>query len=213
LQRCSDKYYGLRDKAIGTLKLDNDAIRNAAQPILVKLAQADVNTLVQAQAITALGSLKASGNMNLFKQALGSQSYAVQGAALNAITRLNPADALPLAKSYEKDSQGALSQAIMAAYTTSGGDAEWAYVYQAISEMAPQTQFNAIPKFAEYVARLKNNQNALAGVNLIGDFGVKYKQYVGAQIAPILTTLKDARTKMGDTASAAAADKAITALQ
>jgi aminopeptidase N len=209
-----DKYYELRVKAINAANLSSyDDVRNAAVPVLVKLAQTDENNLVRAAAITALGKLKASGNMNLFKQALASQSYAIQGAALTAITRLNPADALPLAKSYEKDSQGALSQAIMAAYTTSGGDAEWAYVYQAISEMAPQTQFNAIPKFAEYVARLKNNQNALAGVNLIGDFGVKYKQYVGAQIAPILTTLKDARTKMGDTASAAAADKAITALQ
>jgi aminopeptidase N len=209
-----DKYYELRVKAINAANLSSyDDVRNAAVPVLVKLAQTDENNLVRAAAITALGKLKASGNMNLFKQALTSQSYAIQGAALTAITRLNPADAVPLAKNYEKDSQGALSQAIMAAYTTSGGDAEWAYVYQAISEMAPQTQFNAIPKFAEYVARLKNNQNALAGVNLIGDFGVKYKQYVGAQIAPILTTLKDARTKMGDTASAAAADKAITALQ
>jgi aminopeptidase N len=209
-----DKYYELRVKAINAANLTSyDDVRNAAVPILVKLAQTDDNNLVRAAAITALGKLKASGNLNLFKQALASQSYAIQGAALTAITRLNPADALPLAKNYEKDSQGALSQAIMAAYTTSGGDAEWAYVYQAISEMAPQTQFNAIPKFAEYVARLKNNQNALAGVNLIGDFGVRYKQYVGAQIAPILTNLKDARSKLGDTASAAAADKALELLK
>jgi aminopeptidase N len=208
-----DKYYELRIKAINAANLASyDDVRNAAVPVLVKLAQTDENNLVRAAAISALGKLKASGNMNLFKQALTSQSYAIQGAALTAITRLNPADALTLAKGYEKDSQGALSQAIMAAYTTSGGDAEWAYVYKAISEMAPQTQFNAIPKFAEYVGRLKNNDNALAGVNLIGDFGVRYKQYVGAQIVPILTTLKDARTKMGDTASAAAADKAIAAL-
>jgi aminopeptidase N len=208
-----DKYYELRIKAINAANLTSyDDVRNAAVPVLVKLAQTDENNLVRAAAISALGKLKASGNMNLFKQALTSQSYAIQGAALTAITRLNPADALTLAKGYEKDSQGALSQAIMAAYTTSGGDAEWAYVYKAISEMAPQTQFNAIPKFAEYVGRLKNNDNALAGVNLIGDFGVRYKQYVGAQIVPILTTLKDARTKMGDTASAAAADKAIAAL-
>ena len=107
-----DKYYGLRIKAIRALNMSNDDIHNAALPVLTSLAQTDENTLVRAAAITALGKLKASGNMNLFKQALSSQSYAVQGAALTAIDLLDPAQALTLAKGFEKDNKGALTQAI-----------------------------------------------------------------------------------------------------
>ncbi|OOQ58800.1 M1 family metallopeptidase [Mucilaginibacter pedocola] len=208
-----DKFYMLRVKAINVADLTKDDVRNLAVPILVRLAQTDENNLVRAAAITALGKLKASGNMNLFKQSLSSQSYAIQGAALTAIGLQNPAEALPLAKSYEKDSEGALTQAIINTYASAGGDAEWPYVSKAISEMGPQTQFGIMPKFAALVGRLKNNEYALAGVKTIADFGVRFKQYVGPQVAEILGTVKDARAKAGDTASAAAAEKAIADLK
>ncbi len=108
----NDKYYGLRIKAIKELDMKNDQIHNAALPILTSLAQTDKNTLVQAEAITALGGLKASGNMNLFKQALGSQSYAVQGAALTAINLLDHPLAVKLAMGFEKDNKGPLTKAM-----------------------------------------------------------------------------------------------------
>jgi aminopeptidase N len=70
LAAMKDKFYPLRIKAIAAANLTNDDVRNAAQPILVNLAQTDDNNLVKAAAITALGKLKAAGNMNLFKQSL-----------------------------------------------------------------------------------------------------------------------------------------------
>jgi aminopeptidase N len=211
----TDKFYQLRIKAINAAALTSyDDVRNAGVPIIARLAQTDDNNLVRAAAINALGKLKASGNMNLFKQALNSQSYAIQGAALNAIALLNPADAIPLAKNYEKDSKGALSQAILSVYAANGGDTEWPYVYSAISEGDPQTQFNLMRKFGDFTGRVKSPEYAQAGIKFIGDFGAKYKQFgVAPQIVTLLTAVKDARTKLGDTASAAAADKAIAALQ
>ncbi len=107
-----DKYYGLRIKAIRALNMKNDQIHNAALPVLTSLAQTDKNTLVQAAAISVLGKLKAPGNMNLFKQALNSQSYAVQGTALTAINLIDPALALTLAKGFQKDNKGPLTKAI-----------------------------------------------------------------------------------------------------
>ena len=113
-----DKYYGLRIKAIKALDMKNDQIHNAALPVLASLAQTDRNTLVQAAAITVLGRLKAQGNMTLFRQALNSRSYAVQGAALSAINLLDPVIALKLAKELEKDNKGALTRAIAEVYAT-----------------------------------------------------------------------------------------------
>ncbi|TWR30259.1 M1 family metallopeptidase [Mucilaginibacter pallidiroseus] len=205
-----DKYYELRIKAIKAADLTNDDVRNAAQPILVNLAQIDENTLVKAAALTALGKLKAAGNMNLFKQSLNSQSYAVQGAALTAISLLNPAEAMPLAKQYEKDSQGALKQAVLNTYATSGSDEQWNYVYDAFKNGQPQTQVNIMRKFADFTARVQNPAYAQAGIKAIADFGAKYKKYgVGPQVVTLLTNIKAERTKLNDAASATAADKGI----
>nr|WP_294949762.1 M1 family metallopeptidase [uncultured Mucilaginibacter sp.] len=210
-----DKYYGLRVKAIAAANLTSyDDVRNAAVPILVRLAQTDDNNLVRAAAITALGKLKASGNLNLFKQALTSQSYAIQGAAMTAIGMINPADAITLAKTYENDGEGALKQAVLNVYATNGTDAQWPYVYKAFTEMEPQTQFNMMAKFADLTGRVKSPEYAQQGIKLMGDFGAKYKQFgIAPQVVQFINTAKDARTKMGDTASAAAADKALEPLK
>lgn len=210
----NDKYYELQIKAIRAADMTNDDVRNAAQPILAKLAQTDPNTLVRAAAITVLGKLKASGNSNLFKDGLKSQSYAVQGASLTALSLLDPNAALPLAKTYEKDSEGALTQAILNVYATSGSDEQYDYVYKAFTEGQPQTQFNIMKKFADFTGRVKSNEQAQKGIKAIADFGTKYKKYgVAPQVVQILTGLKADRAKLNDTASVAAIDKATAELQ
>ncbi|RWY49426.1 M1 family metallopeptidase [Mucilaginibacter gilvus] len=210
-----DKFYPLRIKAIVAANLTSyDDVRNAAVPVLVKLAQTDDNNLVRAAAITALGRLKASGNMNLFKQALTSQSYAIQGAAMNAIGMISPTDAVALAKTYQNDAEGALKQAVLGVYSANGTDAEWPYYYDAFKNGDPNAQFQMIRKTAEYAGRVKSPEYAQQAITTIGELGVKYKQFgVAPTVIQLLTSIKDARTKMGDTASATAADKAIEPLK
>ncbi|MGH7238123.1 MAG: M1 family aminopeptidase, partial [Candidatus Saccharimonadales bacterium] len=139
-----DKYYGLRIKAIRALDMGIDDIHNAALPVLTLSAQTDQNTLAKAAAITALGKLKASGNMGIFKEALKSRSYAVQGAALGAINLLEPQQALTIAKGFEKDNEGALTNAMVTVYATNGGVGEWAFVYDAYDKAGPQAKFDMI---------------------------------------------------------------------
>ncbi|MEB0263220.1 MULTISPECIES: M1 family metallopeptidase [unclassified Mucilaginibacter] len=209
----NDKYYELQIKAIRGADMTNDDVRNAAQPILIKLVQTDPNTLVRAAAITVLGKLKASGNTNLFKDVLKSQSYAVQGAALTALSLLNPADALTLAKTYENDSEGALTLAILNVYATSGTDAQYDYVYKAFIAGQPQTQFGIMKKFADFTGRVKSNEQALKGTNAMIDFGMKYKKYgVAPPVVGILAGVKTDRAKLNDTATVAAIDKATVEL-
>ena len=206
-----DKYYGLRIKAIKALNMSNDDIHNAALPVLASLAQTDNNTLVRAAALSALGKLKAAGNMNLFKEALSSQSYAVQGAALAAINQLDPAQALTLAKGFEKDNEGALSTSIITIYGTSGGDKQWPYVYNKYTSQAtPQAKFDLIRGFAEFTAHVPKPEYAQQGIKEIKDAGVTYKKFgVGPFIDSMLSNIKAQRTKIGDTTSANAADAAI----
>ncbi len=209
-----DKYFGLRIKTIGALNMSNDDIHNAAAlPILTSLAQTDENTLVRAAAITALGKLKASGNMDIFKQALASQSYAIQAAALNAIGLLDPQQALTVAKGFENDNKGALTVAVINVYAKNGNDEQFPYVMSAIKQAAPQAQFNMIRNFSVITGRVSKPEYAHEGIVFIRDFGIKYKQFgVAPVISGLLGDIKAQRTKLNDDASAKASDDAVKAI-
>ncbi|MDR3694794.1 M1 family metallopeptidase [Mucilaginibacter sp.] len=208
-----DKYYGLRIKAIKALNMSNDEVRNAALPVLTSLAQSDDNTLARAAAITALGKLKAAGNMNIFKQALSSQSYAVQGAALTAINLLDPKQALPLAKGFEKDNKGPLTQAIIAVYSTSGGNDEWPYVMNAFNDASVQGKFGMARNFAAMTGHVDNPTYAQQGITAFKELGIKYKKFgVAPFVTGLLADIKAHRVKLKDDASAKAADDAAQAI-
>ena len=193
--------------------MSNDDVHNAALPILTSLAQTDDNTLVRAAAITALGKLKASGNLPIFKQAITSQSYAIQGAALVALNGLEPTQALTLAKGFESDNKGALTQGIIAVYATSGGSEQWAYVYGAYKKSQPQAQFNMMKNFANMVGHVDKPEYAQQGIAAMKDFGIKYKQFgIAPIISGLLNDVKAQRTKLNDAASAQAADDAVKAI-
>jgi len=210
----SDKYYGLRAAAVAALTMTNDQIRNAAQPILTNLAQTDPNTIVRANAIAVLGKLKASGMMNLFMDGLKSESYAVQAASLNAITQLDAPQGFQLAKGFEKDNKGALTNAILSVYAANGTDAEWPFVYAQYKEAGAQTKYNLARALGTMAGKLNSSEYAQQAISELKAFGVQYKtQGIAPNIVTVLEGLKAARTQKNDTASVAAADEAIKALK
>jgi len=208
-----DKYYGLRIKAIKALNMSNDDIHAAAVPVLTSLAQSDENTLVRAAAISSIAKLKIAANVEIFKQALNSQSYAIQGAALSAIAITDPAQALTLAKSFEKDNKGALTQSLFKLYSTNGSAEQWPFVLKEFNGLTPQEQFNGIQSFSAFVGRIDKPEYALQGINTLKDLGVKYKKFgVGSFVIGLLNTVKTQRTKLNDEASAKASDDAVKAI-
>jgi aminopeptidase N len=210
LAALKDKYYGLRIKAIRGLNMTNDDVRNAAQPTLLSMAKTDENTLVRAAAISTLGKLKAAGMLPTFTEALKSESYAVQGAALTAISLQDPAQALTLAKGFEKDNKGALTQALVHTYATAGGDSEWPYVYKQYNSAEIQGKFTMMREFANMTGTVKSPEYAQQGITAIKDAAIKYKVYgVAPALVTMLETIKGQRTQLGDTASATVADEAI----
>jgi aminopeptidase N len=211
LAALKDKYYGLREQAIRALNMKSDDIHNAALPILASLAQTDDNTLVRAAALNTLAKLKAPGNMDIFKQALKSESYAVQGAALNGISQLDAPQALQLAKGFEKDNSGALSQAIVGVYAESGTSAQWPFVYKQFTDADLNGKFGLIRSFAKMTGHVDNPADAQQGIETIKAVGIKYKVYtgVGPFVIGLLNNIKEQRTNLKDDASAkAAADAA-----
>ncbi|MBS1526617.1 MAG: M1 family metallopeptidase [Bacteroidetes bacterium] len=211
LSALNDKYYGLRIKAIKALKMNNNDIHDAALPILTKLAKTDGNTLVRAAALTALGKLKDPAYMDLYKQAINSQSYAIQGAALTAINQLDTAQALQLALGFKKDNMAQLTQAMIAVFAANGSDASWDFVNHKFTDADVNGKFGMIRSYCSMVSKVKSPAYAQQGIAEIKKLGIKYKIFggVGPFIVGQLNNIKEARAKMNDDASArAAADAA-----
>jgi aminopeptidase N len=209
-----DKFYGLRSKAINALNMTIPAIRDASIPILTSLAQNDKNNIVRADAITALGNLKDSGNAKLFKQALKSESYAIQGASLNAFALLNPKEAMALAEGLENNSKGKLTDAIIDIYGTYGSDEQWPYVFHQYTDVNSPTKYSFTLKFAEFTGRVANPEYAQKGVEAIKSLVTELKRFnISAKIIERLNEIKVQRQKLNDNVTSSAIDKAIIEIQ
>ena len=210
LTALKDKYYELQISAIKAINLKNEAILAAAQPVLVSLAQTDPNTLVRAAALNALAKLKVPGNLALFKEALTSQSYAIEGAALNGLALLDPAAGLQRAKALEQDSKGALTLGIISLYAEQGGADQWNYVYTNYKTLGAQSKFDLLPKFAVLVSRLDKSADALQGIDEIKNLGIRFKPYgVAPFVTTMLSNIKEQRSKLNDQASVKAIEQAV----
>jgi len=207
-----DKYYGLRIEAIDSLKMNIPAVHDSALPILTSLAQTDENTLVRAAAIAVLGSLKIAGNMAMYQKALISGSYAIQGASLMAINALDPKQALDLAKGFENDNKGDLTQAIFTIYAANGSDGYWPFVFRTFNES--QIKFLMVRSLSHMVGVLSNPADAQQGIAAIRDWAITNKQFGAAPVGTkLLADIKTNRSKLNDDASVKAVDGAIKQIE
>jgi aminopeptidase N len=212
LAALKDSFDGLQLKVINSLDLSNNQIRNSAIPILRSLAQEGESSLVRAEAILTLGKLKSPEYLGLFNGALNSNSDVVKGAGLKAIALLNPAEALALAKKYDRESKGKFKDAIDLVYVTCGGDEQWPFVYKLYGFPDSPGKF-PLDLMAEFIARVENPEYAQQGINALKSLVfVHNRQHMAQIIIEKLNSIKTNRTKMHDNASAEAAQSAILAI-
>lgn len=197
LAALKDKYYGLRTLAIRNINLSNNEIKQAALPMLTDIAQHDQKNTVKAAAIITLGKFKNSADLPLFKNALASQSYAVQGAALSALAAQKPDEALQLAKGLEKDNKGALTQVIVSVYASKGGEAELPFVTQAYEKGGAQIKFNTMQQgYVAMLGKINDTQKVNSRVDAFKSFAVKYKSYgIDQPVISMLNLLKTQKQK------------------
>ncbi|MDB5233722.1 MAG: peptidase [Hymenobacter sp.] len=178
----NDKFYGVRLGAIEPLKLDDKALAKVAGPALRKRAAVEKETAVQASLLRTLAQLKDKKDEKFFSQQLNSQSYQVQGAALRALATVQPAQALARAKTFENDTHGALTQAVMDVYSKTGGMSEWAYLRDKFDAARPQAQFGMLEPMSNLMARLDDPTAFAEGVTRIKAIAVRFKARGGDQM-------------------------------
>jgi aminopeptidase N len=191
----NDKYFRLRMKAINLLDFKNEAILKEANPVLAGLAKNDKSTVVQAAAIEALAKQKNAAFLPVFRQAITSQSYSVQGSALTGISLLDPAEGLRLAKTVEKDSKGALRQAVLDVYSGAGGPDELAFVVKEFDNASVSDRFQMMESFVVMLGNMNDTEVFKTNFKKVTDLIEQYKQYgIGQQMLPLLKMLRDQKT-------------------
>jgi len=208
LAALNDKFYSLRATAAEALKLEDKTVAKAAAPALRKLAATEKNPVVMASLVRALAQLKDKKDVKYFAQQLNSQSYNVQGAALQALAAVQPAQALTRAKTYENDTHAALSQAVVEVYAQHGGLAQWPYVRDQFDAARPQNKFNLLESFAGMLGRLDDPKAFNEGVARLKDLAIKYKAYGADQ--PVLALLQVTAKAQASRSGAAEAQQAVT---
>ncbi|QKG53102.1 M1 family aminopeptidase [Hymenobacter sp. BRD67] len=159
LAALKDKFYQLRITAIQGLKLDNREVAKAAAPILRQLAATETENHVRATALIALSQLKDKKDEKILTAALGSQSYLVQGAGLEALGEINPTAALARAKAFENDAH--LGQAVTTVYAQQGGPEQWNYIRTTYDAASGRNKYGLIGALTQMLGRL-NDPTAFA---------------------------------------------------
>lgn len=177
LNATKDKFYKLRINAIEALDLSKKSIKAKALPILKDIIIHDEKNLVVAAAISALADLKDNNNDAIYKEALKSQSYAVQAAALNAIAKYDRTTAMTLAKKLETDSRGPLSLEIVSLYSSLGTEANFNFVSNAFKNGTVQDKFIMIQDYVAMLLKVSNVITVKENINELYTFGVRNKNY------------------------------------
>ncbi|MCJ8211300.1 M1 family metallopeptidase [Mucilaginibacter sp. RS28] len=210
----NDKYDPLKIEAIKLLNLNNDNVRNVAVPILTKLAQETKSALVQAAALNKLAALKAAGNLNLFKNAVSSQSYAVEAAALSGIYQIDQKQGITYAKQLAPQAEGPLTIRIATIYAETGQNSEWPFVYNHYVNGGREARFELFKSLTQMTAATTNPADAQNGIREMIAMGNRYRVYgYNKAVASELGKVKEARLKLNDTDSARMAEEGIKEMQ
>lgn len=197
----NDKFYGLRQGSMQYMKLDNAALKKAAVPGIRKLAASDKSYAVQAEALRTLAKLKDKQDEKLFGKQLGSQSYAVEGAALQGLAASNPTAALAQAQKLESSDNANITQAVAGVYATAGGLAEWPKVRDKFKASGPQGKFGMLESMVTILGRLDDVPAYTEGVGLLRDLTIKYKAQYGRSLMRIFQDLKQAKASSPNAAA------------
>jgi len=176
LAALNDKFYGLRVAAVQSLDLENKTVAKAAAPTLRKLLATEQDPNVQTIIVGALGQLKDKRDAATFtKYLVGTRSYAVQGAALQALAEVAPSAALAKAQALENDGHAALIQAVATTYAVAGGAAQWPYIRDKFDAAPISGKASLLPGMAAMLPRLSEPKLFAENVDRLKAIGIQYK--------------------------------------
>jgi aminopeptidase N len=171
-----DRFYRLRTFTLGKLDLKRDAVSAAFEPLIAEMAANDPSRVVKAKAIELLGSFANPKYKPLFTKATNDSSYTVAGKALEALSDIDSAAALKIAKQLMKTpAKGELNAAISGVLIKSGDESNFDVISDNFDKMpVGQAKFEFVMPYATLLGKVNNTDKLKKGVDLL----IKFKEAI-----------------------------------
>ncbi|HOZ86492.1 MAG TPA: M1 family aminopeptidase [Bacteroidia bacterium] len=176
----NDKLFALRNYAITKLDLA-PGDKAQVKMVLIDIYNSDKNTRTRAKALSVLNKNFATDAdiKTLNEKALGEQSYAICGEALQAIAKSDPVLAMERAKLFEKESGKDVLFPVAQIYSTQGSDAQIPFFQNATRYVNGFEILTFVSLYSKTAARSssKGALTAAKDIEMLSKGANKYTKY------------------------------------
>jgi aminopeptidase N len=149
----SDPFWGIREKALSKADPRNPLALAAVE----KMAASDPEPGVRAAALGLLAENADKKHLPLFQKGINSdQPYSVLGAALNGLTKLDPAAALEASKALENEDSDAVIATLAELYAQAPDRAQLGWFKKNAAKVDQMSALNFFDFYQQYIIKLKD---------------------------------------------------------
>jgi aminopeptidase N len=208
-----DKYFGLRNYALGKLDMKKENVKKEVESIVVDLAKTDAKSVVRAKALGLLSNYNKADYKEILVKALGDSSYSVAGTALEALGNIDEKMAFEKAQQLSKQpAKGKLQQEITGSAIKYGDETAFEMIAENYTKMPlSQAKFEATGPFGQFLAKVKDTEKLKKGVDAIVEFREAIPESFRGQTDPFIngSVLKNLLTKKEEALKTNPADASI----
>ena len=173
-----DSAYELRILALQKIDLINKFSKKNAIRKIMQMANTDVKTLVQAEAINTLGKLTDPELKSIFEKGLQSKSYSVLGKALVSMYYIDKQVAIAKSKELPDEIRKILAAPLTRIFIEEEDDSELPFIAKnVVSGMFLSGDDATKVLFQKAFKQISESNNTLAIENVVDDMIVKGKQF------------------------------------
>lgn len=164
----ADPYAGLRQMTIEGMLNSKTAPTTAQLKTMEQIAATDKDSKTRAAALEFLATKGDGKYASLFARSINDSSYSVAGAALKGLAMANPGQARQMARSLKTSASGSLAGTVAALLLQDANPADFAFINQSYRSLQSGDDILGMTQpYAEYLARLTDNQQVKKGIDAI----------------------------------------------
>lgn len=193
-----DKFWGLRKKAIATLKFCKAGYETEIKNKLITLAKTDERAAVREAAIGYLSANYKDKDLHfIYENALQDRAYNVAASGLTALAKEDPLQGMTAAKAFESEKNLDILSGVMEVYAAHGSDEHNDFFMNVADRYKGYYKIGFVIHYGEFLKNVKSYETLNSGVAYIASIASnentdKYTTYYAKR------TIKDLETNMND---------------
>jgi aminopeptidase N len=176
----NDKFYAIRDYAIGRLEKVKEDKALQIKPILIQVFNTDQKSTTRAKALSVLNNrfIHDPDILALNERALAEESYAICAEALETMGKVNPKMALEKAKMFEKEQGKDILFAVANLYSNHGSDNQIRFFHEGLFYINGFDQMPFLAAYAKTARRCLSGEYAIQAALDFESIGKGANKYI-----------------------------------